>query len=77
MHEEYGFTIWMKRSRKKESEYRTYIQQDGKPFLKLDDAKKAWCDVRDELMAGRNDVKEFGLCGFCKRVCGDWKGVER
>ena len=75
MHEEYSFTIWIKRSRNKDREYRTYIQQDGSPFLTLDEAKKAWCDLRDELM-NDNEFKEFGLCGFCKRVCGDWKEVK-
>lgn len=83
MHEEYSFTIWIKRSRKNDREYRTYIQQDGSPFLTLDEAKKAWCDLRDELIYDELIdrklglfVEEFGLCGFCKRVCGDWKEVE-
>ena len=78
MHDEYSFTIWIKRSRNKKREYRTYIQHNGNPFLTMEEANKAWCYVRDELIDRKLGmfVEEFGLCGFCKRVCGDWKEVK-
>ena len=78
MHEEYSFTIWIKRSRNKDREYRTFTHKNGNPFLTLEEANNSWCYLRDKIIERELglSVLEFGLCGFCKRVCGDWKEVK-